>query len=90
VVRFDGDDVTALTTPKRVRRGIAAVPEARRLFGDMSVRVNLLMGAYTRSDRAAVAEDYERVLDLFPRVRERLTQRAGTLKGAEQQMLAMA
>ena len=90
VVRFDGDDVTALATPQRVRRGIAAVPEARRLFGDMSVRENLLMGAYTRSDRAAVAEDYERVLGLFPRVRERLTQRAGTLSGGEQQMLAMA
>ena len=90
VVRFDGDDVTALATPQRVRRGIAAVPEARRLFGDMSVRENLLMGAYTRGDRAAVAEDYARVLDLFPRVRERLTQRAGTLSGGEQQMLAMA
>lgn len=90
VVRFDGDDVTALATPQRVRRGIAAVPEARRLFGDMSVRENLLMGAYTRGDRAAVAEDYERVLDLFPRVRERLTQRAGTLSGGEQQMLAMS
>lgn len=90
VVRFDGDDVTALATPQRVRRGIAAVPEARRLFGDMSVRENLLMGAYTRGDRTAVAEDYERVLDLFPRVRERLTQRAGTLSGGEQQMVAMA
>ncbi|KVL40472.1 ABC transporter ATP-binding protein [Burkholderia sp. MSMB1835] len=90
VVRFDGDDVTALATPQRVRRGIAAVPEARRLFGDMSVRENLLMGAYTRGDHAAVTDDYERVLDLFPRVRERLAQRAGTLSGGEQQMLAMA
>ena len=89
-VRFDGRPLTGLPTPQIVRRGVGSVPEARRLFGDMSVRENLLMGAYTRGDRAAVAEDYERVLDLFPRVRERLTQRAGTLSGGEQQMLAMA
>ncbi|WLE62870.1 ABC transporter ATP-binding protein [Burkholderia plantarii] len=89
-VRFDGEDVTTLPTPQRVRRGIAAVPEARRLFGEMSVRENLLIGAYTRRDRAGIAEDLERVLELFPRVRERLAQRAGTLSGGEQQMLAMA
>jgi hypothetical protein len=58
--------------------------------GDMTVRENLLMGAFTRNDRAGIDEDYERMLDLFPRVRERLTQRAGTLSGGEQQMLAMA
>ncbi|AJK49626.1 ABC transporter ATP-binding protein [Burkholderia plantarii] len=89
-VRFDGEDVTTLPTPQRVRRGIAAVPEARRLFGEISVRENLLIGAYTRRDRAGIAEDLERVLELFPRVRERLAQRAGTLSGGEQQMLAMA
>ncbi|MEK6346733.1 MAG: ABC transporter ATP-binding protein [Burkholderia sp.] len=89
-IRFDGEPVTTLATPQRVRRGIAAVPEARRLFGDMTVRENLLIGAYTRRDRAAIAEDCERVLELFPRVRERLGQRAGTLSGGEQQMLAMA
>ncbi|MCQ4438344.1 ABC transporter ATP-binding protein, partial [Clostridioides difficile] len=60
-MRFDGAAVPALATPQRVRRGIAAVPEARRLFGDMSVREHLLMGAYTRGDRTAVAEDYDRV-----------------------------
>ena len=66
------------------------MPEARRLFGYMTVRENLLMGAYTRRDRPAISEDYERVLGLFPRVKERLAQRAGTLSGGEQQMLATA
>jgi branched-chain amino acid transport system ATP-binding protein len=89
-VSFDGHVLNGLSTPQIVRRGIASVPEARRLFGDMTVRENLLMGAYTRSDRGGIDEDYERMLDLFPRVRERLTQRAGTLSGGEQQMLAMA
>ena len=89
-VRFDGDDITGLPTPRIIRRGIGSVPEARRLFGAMTVRENLLMGAYVRSDAPAVAADEERVLTLFPRLRERLSQRAGTLSGGEQQMLAMA
>jgi branched-chain amino acid transport system ATP-binding protein len=89
-ITFDGKPLNGLSTPQIVRRGIASVPEARRLFGDMTVRENLLMGAFTRSDRAGIAEDYERMLTLFPRVKERLTQRAGTLSGGEQQMLAMA
>jgi branched-chain amino acid transport system ATP-binding protein len=66
------------------------VPEARRLFGDMSVRENLLMGAFTRKDHKAIAEDLDRVLGLFPKLAERLAQRAGTLSGGEQQMAAMA
>ena len=89
-VWFEGERVTTLPTPQLVRRGIGSVPEARRLFGEMTVRENVLMGAYTRRDRAGIADDYERVLDLFPRVRERLAQQAGTLSGGEQQMLAMA
>jgi branched-chain amino acid transport system ATP-binding protein len=89
-ITFDGKPLNGLSTPQIVRRGIASVPEARRLFGDMTVRENLLMGAFTRNDRAAIADDYERMLELFPRVKERLTQRAGTLSGGEQQMLAMA
>jgi branched-chain amino acid transport system ATP-binding protein len=89
-VRFDGAEISGRTTPQIIRRGIGSVPEARRIFPLMSVRENLLMGAYTRSDRAAVAEDLERVLGLFPRLRERLAQRGGTLSGGEQQMLAMA
>ena len=89
-VSFDGASLDGLSTAQIVRRGIASVPEARRLFGDMSVRENLLMGAFTRRDREGIAEDYERMLELFPRVKERLNQRAGTLSGGEQQMLAMA
>ena len=89
-VYLGGEAVTGLPTPQIVRRGLGSVPEARRIFGEMSVRENLLIGAYTRDDRAAIAEDYERVLDLFPRLRERLGQRGGTLSGGEQQILAMA
>ncbi len=89
-VQFDGHDITGLPTPQVIRRGIGSVPEARRLFATMTVRENLLMGAYCRSDRAEVVQDLERMLTLFPRVRERLTQRAGTLSGGEQQMVAMA
>jgi branched-chain amino acid transport system ATP-binding protein len=89
-VSFEGARLDGLSTAQIVRRGIASVPEARRLFGDMSVRENLLMGAFTRRDREGITEDYERMLALFPRVKERLNQRAGTLSGGEQQMLAMA
>jgi branched-chain amino acid transport system ATP-binding protein len=89
-VRFDGRPLTGLPTPQIVRRGVGSVPEARRLFGDMSVRENLLMGAFTRKDQKAIAEDLDRVLGLFPKLSERLSQRAGTLSGGEQQMVAMA
>ena len=89
-VRFDGLPLTGLPTPQIVRRGVGSVPEARRLFGDMSVRENLLMGAFTRRDQKAIAADLDRVLDLFPKLGKRLTQRAGTLSGGEQQMVAMA
>jgi len=89
-VNFDGQPITGLSTPKIIKRGIGSVPEARRLFSTMTVRENLLMGAFTRSDRQGVQEDYERLLDLFPRLKERLTQKAGVLSGGEQQMVAMA
>jgi branched-chain amino acid transport system ATP-binding protein len=89
-VTLDGQPITGLPTPQIIRRGVGSVPEARRLFSAMSVRENVLMGAYSRRDRAAVREDYDRVLELFPRVRERLAQQAGTLSGGEQQMVAMA
>ena len=88
-VRFAGADITGLPTPQIIRRGVASVPEARRLFPAMTVRENLLMGAYVRSDAQAVATDLDRVLALFPRLSERLWQRAGTLSGGEQQMVAM-
>jgi branched-chain amino acid transport system ATP-binding protein len=89
-VTFDGQPITGLPTPRIIRRGVGSVPEARRMFAAMTVRENLLMGAYARADRVAIEQDYQRVLELFPRLRERLFQRAGTLSGGEQQMVAMA
>ncbi len=89
-VSFDGRDITGLPTHQVIRQGIGSVPEARRLFGAMTVRENLLMGAFARSDRLVIARDLERMLELFPRVRQRLENRAGTLSGGEQQMVAMA
>jgi len=89
-VRFDGGSMLGLTTPQIIRLGIASVPEARRLFADMSVRENVLMGAFVRNDSAEVARDLERMLALFPRLGQRLSQRAGSLSGGEQQMVAMA
>jgi branched-chain amino acid transport system ATP-binding protein len=89
-VRIDGQSILELSTPQIIRRGVASVPESRRLFGGMTVRENLLMGAFTRPDKAKIARDYERLLDLFPRVKERIGSLAGTLSGGEQQMVAMA
>lgn len=89
-LRFNGESILGLATPQVIRRGIGSVPEARRLFPAMTVRENLLMGAYARSDRQAVQEDLERMLELFPRVAERIDFQAGTLSGGEQQMVAMA
>ena len=87
---FDGASTLGLTTPQIVRRGIASVPEARRLFADMSVRENILMGAFVCNDSVEVANDLERMLVLFPKLGQRLSQRAGSLSGGEQQMVAMA
>jgi branched-chain amino acid transport system ATP-binding protein len=89
-IAFGETELTGLSTPEIVRRGVASVPEARRIFPAMTVRENLLMGAYTRSDRREVARDAEYVLELFPRLAERLKQEGGTLSGGEQQMLAFA
>ena len=89
-VLLGGEDATHWSTPRRVAWGLRSVPEARRLFPFMTVRENLLLGAYLRRNRREVAEDLERLLDLFPRVGERLNQTAGTLSGGEQQMVAMA
>ena len=89
-VTFDGSSTLGLTTPQIVRRGIASVPEARRLFADMSVRENILMGAFVRNDAGEIARDLERVLTMFPKLGQRRSQRAGTLSGGEQQMVAMA
>ena len=88
-VFLDGEEVSGLTTTEIVSRGISMVPENRRLFQNMTVTENLELGSYLRTDRDKVAEDRERILDIFPRVRERLKQKAGTLSGGEQQMVAM-
>jgi branched-chain amino acid transport system ATP-binding protein len=88
-VLLGGEAVSGLSTTQVVGRGISMVPENRRLFGNMTVEENLELGAYQRHDRAAIEEDRERVLETFPRVRERLKQKAGTLSGGEQQMVAM-
>ena len=88
-VVFQGEVVSGLPTAEVVRRGISMVPENRRLFGDMTVDENLQLGAYLRTDTDKIAEDREQVLETFPRVRERLKQKAGTLSGGEQQMVAM-
>ena len=89
-VVFDGARINGLPTHRIVKRGVGSVPEARRMFPLMSVRENLMMGAYARSDRAEIGRDVARTLELFPRVAQRLDQQAGTLSGGEQQMLAMA
>ena len=88
-VVLDGEVVSGLPTAQVVRRGISMVPENRRLFSNMTVSENLDLGAYQRKDKAKMAADREQVLDTFPRVRERLKQKAGTLSGGEQQMVAM-
>jgi len=88
-VVFDGQEIQRLSTSERVRRGIAPVLEARRLFARMTVFENLEMGAYTRKRGPELAQDIERVYELFPRVKERRDQIAGTLSGGEQQMVAI-
>ena len=88
-IEFFGKRTEKLNTKEVVMMGASLVPENRRLFGRMSVEENLNMGAYLRDDKAAIAQDMERIFALFPRVKERRTQLAGTLSGGEQQMVAM-
>ena len=89
-VEFLGEDVTRAGANVIVSRGLVHCPEGRRIFANMSVRENLELGAFLRRDAEGIARDREHALDLFPRLRERLTQNAGTLSGGEQQMLAIA
>jgi branched-chain amino acid transport system ATP-binding protein len=89
-ILLGGEDVTTKPTSERIRRGLASVPEARRIFPQMSVAENLLLGAYLRGDNVTVREDQERMYEIFPRLGERRRQMAGTMSGGEQQMLAMA
>lgn len=86
-IRFDGKPIESMASHKVVEGGVVQVPEGREVFRDMSVRENLEMGAYRRKDAATVRTDFDRVLDYFPKLKDRLQQRAGTLSGGEQQML---
>jgi branched-chain amino acid transport system ATP-binding protein len=88
-VVFDGRDITAVPAHDVVRAGIGHAPEGRRLFPRMIVLDNLMMGTYARQDRQGIPSDIARVYDLFPRLKERTKQLAGTLSGGEQQMLAI-
>jgi branched-chain amino acid transport system ATP-binding protein len=88
-VLYQGRPIGGLPTKEIVSQGLTMVPENRRLFSRMTVRENLELGSYLRTDKAKVREDLEQVLELFPRLRERLSQKAGTLSGGEQQMVAM-
>ena len=88
-IRFDGMEITRTGPSRIVGLGICQSPEGRRLFPRMTVGDNILLGAYTRNDRAGIASDMQRVFQLFPRLLERRSQIAGTLSGGEQQMLAM-
>ncbi len=88
-VIFEGQDITKLPGHKIVTKGIAHVPEGRRVFAQLSVYENLKLGAYTRKDKTEIEESLEMIYKRFPRLKERRTQLAGTLSGGEQQMLAM-
>jgi branched-chain amino acid transport system ATP-binding protein len=88
-VRFLGEEITALPAHRIVGRGLCHVPEGRMVFANLTVEENLAMGAYLRRDTAAIREDRDYVFGIFPRLRERLQQNAGTLSGGEQQMLAI-
>ncbi|MBQ2080663.1 MAG: ABC transporter ATP-binding protein [Treponema sp.] len=88
-ILYRGKDITNLSADKIVRMNLIQVPEGRRVFANLSVRDNLMMGAYTRRDNDGIAADLKWVFSLFPRLEERLRQDAGTLSGGEQQMLAM-
>jgi branched-chain amino acid transport system ATP-binding protein len=88
-ITLRGERIDGLRTQRIVEKGITMVPENRRLFGKMSVRENLEIGAQLRDDKAGIVDDMDRIYTLFPRLRERIAQKAGTLSGGEQQMLAI-
>lgn len=89
-IKLNGEELTKLPPHEVVKRGVSQSPEGRLVFPRMSVKENLEMGAFQRSDKDGIAQDMEKVFGLFPRMKERLSQRAGTLSGGEQQMLAMS
>ncbi len=89
-ITFEGEDITKLSAHETVELGVTLIPEGRQLFSDMTVLENLLMGSYRKAARAAQHDTLDYVLSLFPRVKERLAQNAGSLSGGEQQMVAIA
>ncbi len=89
-VRYDGEDITNMAAHKIVGKGLCHVPEGRMVFANLTVEENLRMGAYLRKDKAGIAEDIEYSFHMFPRLKERIAQAAGTMSGGEQQMLAIA
>lgn len=88
-VAWNGDTLTGMATKDIVSKGIVLVPEGRRIFPNLTVEENLMLGAYARDDKAGIAADKEKVFALFPRMKERIHQKGGTLSGGEQQMLAV-
>ncbi len=88
-VTFNGERIDGLEGHETVAKGICQSPEGRRIFGDLTVQENLELGAFLRNDKDGIAKDLEYVLELFPRLRERIQQKAGTMSGGEQQMLAV-
>ena len=88
-VEYNGEDLTNLPTKDIVKKGIVMVPEGRKVFSNLTVEENLILGAYTRTDIEGIKEDMDKIFDMFPRLKERHWQKAGTLSGGEQQMLAV-
>ncbi len=86
---YNDNDIMQSKTRDIVKDGIVLVPEGRRIFPNLTVRENLILGAYTRNDKAEIQKDMKRVFEMFPRLEERMTQKAGTMSGGEQQMLAV-
>jgi len=89
-IRYEGEEISHLPAHRIVERGISQVPEGRMIFANLTVRENLLMGAYLRKDRNKLGNDFDSVFEIFPRLKERAKQVAGTLSGGEQQMLAIS
>lgn len=88
-IKFEDEDITSMSAEKIVKRNLIQVPEGRHVFANLTVRENLELGAYLRKDSVAIKRDLDKVFELFPRLKERIRQYAGTLSGGEQQMLAM-
>jgi len=89
-IKFDNKEITNIPTDKIVKKGIALIPEGRKIFPNLTVEENLALGAFARTDKNETAKDLEWVYELFPKIKERLWQKGGTLSGGEQQMLAVA